>query len=134
MKKELGEDAVILSTRNVKVEGSADIVEIIAALDDQLLGQAGELHASGSSEKSAVKTTQDKTSSPSPHVQKTVSASKAAAAYSQPHQSNDDEQNISQAATLLQLRNDVRWLRETLTTVAESIPFRYANSLSAANR
>ena len=34
MRKELGEDAVILSTRNVKVDGSDDIIEIIAALDE----------------------------------------------------------------------------------------------------
>lgn len=44
MRKELGDDAVILSTRNVKVDGSDDIIEIIAALDEQLVSRAAELH------------------------------------------------------------------------------------------
>lgn len=134
MKKELGEDAVILSTRNVKVEGSEDIVEIIAALDDQLLGHASQLHSAESIEKPSSKSKPSAKTSPSNPPQKTIPASKAAAAYSQTLPQNDDEQNISQAATLLQLRNDVRWLKETLATVAESIPYRYASSLNPASR
>jgi flagellar biosynthesis protein FlhF len=134
MKKELGEDAVILSTRNVKVEGSADIVEIIAALDDQILGQAGQLHTSESTEKPIAKTPASKTSSTIQTQHKTTVASKATTAYSQNASPNDDEQNISQATTLLQLRNDIRWLKETLATVAESIPYRFASSLNAASR
>ncbi|MBS1537097.1 MAG: flagellar biosynthesis protein FlhF [Bacteroidetes bacterium] len=134
MKKELGEDAVILSTRNVKVEGSDDIVEIIAALDDQLLGHASRLHSAESVEKPNAKSKTSAKSSASTPPQKTIPASKAVATYSQTLPQNDDEQNISQAATLLQLRNDVRWLKDTLATVAESVPYRYASSLNPASR
>ncbi len=132
MKKELGEDAVILSTRNVRVEGSEDIVEIIAALDEQLSNSGGQAKSNESNDTSGAKTSPAKTQPQS--QQKSNASTKNTNAYTQPSSSDDDEQNISQAATLLQLRNDVRWLKETLTTIAESIPYRYASSLSPASR
>lgn len=120
MRKELGDDAVILSTRNVKVDGSEDIIEIIAALDEQLVSRAAELH-------------NETTTAPKPPVkqQKQNTAKKSSQQLSEKKTDpKEDTDSLNTTAALLQLRNDIREIKDAVTTLSGALPYRYAAMIS----
>lgn len=124
MRKELGDDAVILSTRNVKVDGSDDIIEIIAALDEQLVSRAAELH-------------NESTTAPKPPVKQQKQSSAKKSSPQLPEKKADpkeDSDSLNTTAALLQLRNDIREIKEAVTTLAGALPYRYAAMISDAAR
>jgi len=124
MRKELGEDAVILSTRNVKVDGSDDIIEIIAALDDQLVSHAAELHdAPVNPPKSTAK------------QQKLTATKKIPAQLPEKKaEPKEDTDSLNTTAALLQLRNDIRDIKDAVSSLSVALPYRYAAMLSDASK
>ncbi|MBK9250291.1 MAG: flagellar biosynthesis protein FlhF [Ignavibacteria bacterium] len=119
MRKELGDDAVILSTRNVKVDGSDDIIEIIAALDEQLVSRAIELH----NEPTVT------TKTPAKH-QKQSPSKKNLPLSDKKSDSNIDSDSLNTTAALLQLRNDIRQIKENVSLLTDALPYRYAALLN----
>lgn len=125
MRKELGDDAVILSTRNVKVDGSDDIIEIIAALDEQLVSRAAELHNDppSSTPKAPAKAQKHSTAKKNPAQ---VPEKKA--------EPKEDTDSLNTTAALLQLRNDIRDIKDAVATLAGTLPYRYAAMISDTAR
>jgi flagellar biosynthesis protein FlhF len=147
MKKELGEDAVLLSTRTARLDAQgAEVVEIIAALDEALQQATASMQGGNADMQPAMgRSTSEKAENPTHAAPKATSNAPAstaatpstapqnsrAASLSAAKRSQENLQNteIQLTSALLGIKAELTEMREMIDILSDSIRYKHSASM-----